>query len=116
MHEVNRLESLKSFGILHWRILAARCEINTDYLNSNQVITDSSQTKCQSLRRSMWLCLQSLFVSIRNKKQWISVIRFICPNDMPNTLGARLQDLSLIGAAVTVMFLSVADCPSAFPP
>lgn len=41
-HEVNNLESLKHFGISHWWILAAHCEINTKYLNSNQVIMDGS--------------------------------------------------------------------------
>lgn len=80
----------------------------------------------------MWLCLESLFVWIRKKKQGISVILLICLND---TLSTRYStafpihpperavgsvmcvcDLSLIWAAVTVMFLSFPHCPSAFPP
>lgn len=42
VHEVNSLKSLKLFGILHWWILAAYCEIKTKYLNLNQVIMDGS--------------------------------------------------------------------------
>lgn len=105
-HEANTRKSLKHFGISHWWILAAHCEINTTYLKFKPGHHGRFLNKMSVIKETMWLCLHSLFLWVRKKKQQISLILLICLNDI---LSTRYSSHTL-GRVGTVMCFASCVC------